>query len=585
MESTILQLEQGSNGTGQGGSFQERSVLTISTRRSACDRCRTRKLRCARLPGSEFFTQCGGGGSLPPCERCLKAGVDCLYTIRTRRTHPWCCGYERQVFKASATLPYIFQLPLEGTFGSGAVGQVYHESRSRWHFGPHMPASQGEGHPAITPAPRPDAGPDHGSTERGNNFQWPMTTEFSAVDLSAVYGDFASMATADHSLGIPQSFSAKQWQEYTLTMAEAIGLDSSNHKTDSGLPAVGSNILNATQIPVAALPSGTREECLRRLTELTSQLIVSFSFTEDRRPVDFEDFLAYSPRGKGRAAEVNNISETSKNMVGMLLERSQVFLDTLERLKSLERPRNGDQTSCSPSASSESDFSFIDSPALTTSSSYEASSMPYLHNGDRDNEVEMEDVSKVQEPPRHTNKQKAPVATSVLSPHLNKYFSMPTTFTIISCYMWLFRGYEAIFAAIHKALVAQNNQANEEIQESTNHLNSKGKKTETPILPDVNPGGVDLNCHPHLQIEMLIHVSCQMLQRIEAALGIDPTTSREGGGTTLQNPTTHDGVLNVSAAPALLQTFFHGYTDHKSARLSLDSGILKSILDNLRGSH
>ncbi|KAI6354486.1 hypothetical protein MCOR25_008575 [Pyricularia grisea] len=188
-----------------------------------------------------------------------------------------------------------------------------------------------------------------------------------------------------------------------------------------------------------------------------------------------------------------------------------------------------------------------------------------------------------------------PMTPSMLSPHLNKYFSLPTTFTIISCYMWLFRGYEAVFAAIHNALVVQNNQARGGMQENrTDQLNSKGKKPDLVIFPDIKIGGIDLDCHPHVQIEMLIHVSCQMLQRIEAALGIDPTTSRDGT-TTLQNLPAgagRDGMLNVTAAPALLQTFLHGggfdscsVGDKvpKSARMSLDSGILQSILENLRG--
>lgn len=158
--------------------------------------------------------------------------------------------------------------------------------------------------------------------------------------------------------------------------------------------------------------------------------------------------------------------------------------------------------------------------------------------------------------------------------------------------MWLFRGYEAVFAAIHNALLTQNYQRHQCTPESSGSSSSSstnprhgGKGMGPVILPDINIGGFGLNCHPHLQIEMLIHVSCQMLQRIEAVLGIDPA-SRES--CTLAEAQ-QNGVLNLTSAPTLLHTFLHGANrggggeGPNSARLSLVRGIVKSIRHTLRG--
>lgn len=615
MDSSVLHLDQISHGSGQNNYIQERGTLAINSRRSACDRCRARKLRCARLPSIEFFTSCGGSGGLPACERCVKAGAECLYTVRRRRAPPWWCGYERQVFKASATFPYGCNLPLDATFGPEAAGKLYNESRMRWQFGAPMPPPPGEGYASVPAVPKPHAGLDHGSIEHSNSFQWPAMTGLSTPDLSAVHGNFQSIASAnvaaseqsnsghsmpgainDHAFGISPLFSSRQWQEYPPTNSEAFAVNSSNHGSDCGGPVVGPNmpnpnIANVTQAPAAARRPRTRQECLLQLAKLTSQLIVCFSFTEDGSSVELADLLGCLPRSETGSAEVNSVSEAGRSTVGILLESSQSFLDTLDRLKSLEAQVKDDQTSRSSSASPDSDYSFINSPALTMSSSCEGLPMPYIQNGERDDQRDMEDLSKRQEP--HQPNRKRVSTPLMLSPHLNKYFSLPTTFTIISCYMWLFRGYEAVFAAIYNALLVQNNQPDRGMQESPNQLSSKGNKTD---IPDINIAGVDPSCHPHLQIEMLITLSCQMLQRIEAALGIHPTTSWDGGAA-LQNPGlgTHDGgVLNAPAAPALLRTFLYGDAQSRivgdeggpqSARLSLDSGILQSILDNLRCRH
>ncbi|KAL5340286.1 hypothetical protein BJX70DRAFT_128690 [Aspergillus crustosus] len=58
--------------------------------RQSCDRCRQQKVRCIR---DEAQAQRGASypdrASLAPCERCSKAGVDCIYS---------CMCFSRPVF-------------------------------------------------------------------------------------------------------------------------------------------------------------------------------------------------------------------------------------------------------------------------------------------------------------------------------------------------------------------------------------------------------------------------------------------------------------------------------------------------------
>ncbi|GJC80290.1 cytochalasin cluster regulator ccsR [Colletotrichum liriopes] len=409
-----------------------------------------------------------------------------------------------------------------------------------------------------------------------------MTSDSSSADLFAIGGDFPAMASggvdagvksnlgrsipyviSDHDHGLPASFSSlSHWPECDLSLTNIFGQDPGDH-------------IGSTKTSAPVVESNNNSKATRGLTE--------------DHAVELEDLLAYSPCGKTRAAEAHEEPETGKNMVGVLLESSQVFLDTLQRFKGLQTSRQEKQSSCSPPSS---EYSYIDSPDemevfsnKDTADTHESLPTTHRRTENEDSGDGTDDLLKSPEALRCSNQTTA-MAPSMLSPQQSGFFSMPTTFTIISCYMWLFRGYEAVFAAIHNALLTQKIQRHQWIQESTNKRH--GKEMGPAILPDINMGGFGLKCHPHLQIEMLIHVSCQMLQRIESVLGIDPT-SRESCALQTTLTETQNGVLNLTSAPTLLHRFLHG-TDSgsdgegpNSARLSLVHGIVKSIRHTLRG--
>ncbi|TDZ24971.1 Cytochalasin cluster regulator ccsR [Colletotrichum orbiculare MAFF 240422] len=710
----IVHGSSSSNSNGNGNSHGNGSGS--GSRRSACDRCRAHKLRCVRPAGFDFLSGEAGGG-LPACERCVKAGTECLHTVRTRQASMRSSsGYERRGSTGSVSPPMACQRPVDDDVPPGPGAHLYrgNSPRSLFHSSSNnnnnnsnnsnnsssssntMPSSQ---HPGDG---QQDTGRpvQHGRPQlarKQDDFHQLMGFNAPAGTLSAMCAEFPSMMSAgigagvkarsmssfelgdddhhDHVLPTPRS-AVGHWPESDLGLTSMFGQAAASDD------AAGPSKPPPPPPPPLAMeqPSGrhhpksprrptstyrrceTKDECLRQLTELTARLLDCFSRTEDQA-VELEDILAYAPCSHGRGDDDDHHPDhgSEKNVIGVLLESSQVFLDTLESLRSLQAQRQDRdrQRSCSPPTSTASEYSYVDTPdamdvfsnegtaAAATTTTHESMA---ASNG-REDEDDMDDLLPSPTLCRTTQQQQQQQAAacssySLLSPQPGEFFSMPTTFTIISCYMWLFRGYEAVFAAIDNALLAQqflqddacqeqqqghgtgqNSSSNTPSSRTGNAVareaiitaNNKKKKTRVSgpsILPDINIGGFGLDCHPHLQIEMLIHVSCQMLQRIEGVLGVGPSGGgewrrrRRGGRcsahsagpspareattvtTTVAMATSamaqDGGGLDLGGAPALLASFLHGAgggdgEGPSSARFSLVRGVVRSIRHKLGG--
>ncbi|KAK2037447.1 hypothetical protein LZ31DRAFT_546887 [Colletotrichum somersetense] len=148
----------------------------------------------------------------------------------------------------------------------------------------------------------------------------------------------------------------------------------------------------------------------------------------------------------------------AKNIIGMLLERSQLFLETLEHLESSPPPQDEQQQPYSPS---NSEYSYVDSPDevdFLSSESAAGTHTPFpasvMHENANDNDHMAANFprAKNHQPPRLP----ASAATTFSSCHrVHGSFSLPATFTIMTCYMWLSQGYEVVFAAIQDSLLLQ----------------------------------------------------------------------------------------------------------------------------------
>nr|XP_036576980.1 C6 finger domain-containing protein [Colletotrichum truncatum]KAF6783834.1 C6 finger domain-containing protein [Colletotrichum truncatum] len=404
----------------------------------------------------------------------------------------------------------------------------------------------------------------------------------SEVDLAHLFGHSASTSTS------PKSFKAVTG---TCTTANGGGDASRSSKSPQ--------------------PSSSKDECLQRLSQLSSKLLVCFSKTENRH-VALEDILAYpSPEMSCNAHDGDDQGlHTAKNIIGELLESSQVFLETLEQLKSLEASQQEPQHPYSPSSS---EYLYLDSPDEADFLSKE-SSTPFPafapRNSDNDNSHEMATKLSSDKTSRYPCKSANAFSTNVC-------FSMPTIFTIVTCYMWLFQGYEVVFSAIQESLLLQKQtqedqqrkeQQRQQCDISSYHYVQKRRQassSSTPVsrtgktgpgalcptvLPNIQFGGFGLDGHPNLQIEMLIHVSSQMLQKIENIMGFDTATAQNHPPPPPPSPCREHGLLDLGCAPTQLYAYLHGARhgaaeSPSSGRSALVKDMVKTIRQILSSSH
>ncbi|TLS27820.1 hypothetical protein PpBr36_02046 [Pyricularia pennisetigena] len=93
---------------------------------------------------------------------------------------------------------------------------------------------------------------------------------------------------------------------------------------------------------------------------------------------------------------------------------------------------------------------------------------------------------------------------------------MPTTLTILTCYTWLLKGYELVLSGIHELLSSQDR--------------LQGLQSLPAIVHGVRIGGFGMDDHPDMQIEVVIHVGWQLMQRIEGVLGVQVVSEMGKGG-------------------------------------------------------
>ena len=92
------------------------------------------------------------------------------------------------------------------------------------------------------------------------------------------------------------------------------------------------------------------------------------------------------------------------------------------------------------------------------------------------------------------------IAAISQSSHAPTPVDMPVTLMILTCYITPLHTYETIFAKIQESLFSQERFSKRDIP---------------PLLPGLHIGGFHLNNHKDLQIDILIHLSCSMLERVK----------------------------------------------------------------------
>ncbi|KAI1352962.1 hypothetical protein F5Y01DRAFT_278294 [Xylaria sp. FL0043] len=467
----------------------------VSPRRSACDRCRSHKLRCVRLgPNQNATSATGNPDSLMPCQRCLKAGTECVATAHlsgkpTGENHP---VHHISTAPGHSASPYQQRTP--GTdrplkdFAIDISPQSNPQAKRRKNSGP-RPGKDASPPWAPTPMVTPPAS-DKARSSHAPSFDMDKigleSREFGP--LSSLLHDSTGAST--HMLHYPP----------------AEPLVSSSYFGASANIMVGQNLREQPM----DLSGPTTDDCLHRLSQLSSNLLMDFGKASSSNMGDPVAFL--SLHGGASTWHPDGANYLS-NTVSKLFESLQVFLDTVERL------RPNPTISSSASECSYSD-QWDESEFVSTTDDGQL-----YHNTITVDQIHV---------PSDTNHGAAESASSHASEN-SKPFDMPATLTILTCYTWLLKGYEMVLTGIKETLAS--------------HDRLQGLKSLPPIFHGPGIGCLSLEDHPDMQIEIVIHIGSQLLHRIEGVLGIHVVSE---GRDIQDGHADRRGILDTNSAAALL---------------------------------
>ncbi|KAE8373293.1 hypothetical protein BDV26DRAFT_297072 [Aspergillus bertholletiae] len=499
-----------------------------SSRRSACDRCRGQKLRCVRStnPDSNGSASHDETISLEPCERCLKAGAECINSLPRHR----------KFIRA----PRERNRPPFSSPPSADKAPAYHQ-----HYLPRLSATPrrsltgqlepsvilGGEHPSKKRIGEQNALLHHGgrvtqnALDASSSFPFDAGNDQSSGDSSNTpFIDLLGSATGAIAGGNEFDLDAR------LNSAapgdpgkDPLSRPSSHHTTSEEavppLPALTADSIAETSIP-------PREDSLHRLSQLSSSLVKNLARTS---AVNLADTLSYMSHLDSSTVRPTGAQAASpKNTIGVVMDHSQTFLDILRRLKQQIMPYP-------PMSSAESQCSY---------SEY-WDDHPFLMAADGDGQVIPDATTQAR--PLAMDTHQAQGASSLFSSSDSSAATppvpvdMPTTLTILTCYTWLLQLYDAIFAQIYEALAQEG----------------LSTKCMPAILPGLHIGGFPLDDHRDLQMEVLLKLSMEMLERIEEVLGIGVISQRTNlSSQSMAAFLPARGILDAAPASAVLDIMF-----------------------------
>ncbi|RYP65275.1 hypothetical protein DL771_008387 [Monosporascus sp. 5C6A] len=250
------------------------------------------------------------------------------------------------------------------------------------------------------------------------------------------------------------------------------------------------------------LSGSTTDECLHRLSQLSSKLLMDFGKASSSNIGDMMPFPSLPTGTPTWHQDATSGAATSylSSTVSKLFESLQVFLETVERLRPC--PNSSAASECSYSEQwDEPEFVHIHGSSDTHQSLAESASAP--------------------------------------PPDAPRPFDMPATLTILTCYIWLLKGYEMVLSGIQETLASQDR--------------LHGLKSLPSIFHGPGIGSFALEEHPDMQIEIVIHIGSQLLHRIEGVLGIHVVSERRS---IQDHQADGNEILDTNSAAALLDIWF-----------------------------
>ncbi|GAP90887.2 putative C6 finger domain-containing protein [Rosellinia necatrix] len=282
----------------------------------------------------------------------------------------------------------------------------------------------------------------------------------------------------------------------------------------------------------------SREDDLHRLSELNSRIVRDFKGVNSIATADIISTLTRCELGSQACAVGPPVP---KSPIGRVLESSQLFLELLQGLKPDQNQYA--ESECSYSEfQDENDFSHL--PRLTP-----------------DGQAFADMTTRDSTTHRHDN-----VTAMLQSSNCLASVDMPMTLIILTCYTLLLQTYETIFSRIHESLFSRERLS---------------RQLVPPVLPGLHIGGFYLNKHQDLQMDILISLSCRMLERIEEELGINVIS--ESQDHTSDYMSKKRGLLEASYASAILEVMFKQKgLGHSQSYRGRRIAMVKETMENIR---
>jgi Fungal Zn(2)-Cys(6) binuclear cluster domain len=467
----------------QGPTPRQRSEES-SSRRYACDRCRAHKLRCERD---------GGAGVLQPCRRCIKARVRCT-TGRALRT-----GRPSQVSK-------VTRAPQSSSTQTSAGGPALSIHSDVQNSVSHLSPSDPNGLNAFVYS---------GSS--------PGLDEFAsdALDIDSAFctnrtGGGANEDLVSCDLGGPTWSPVRNaiWQPNSIAGHGTSGQldDFVDFSIDPQLPCPSLESASGGQTGTsdaksAAPNNDIREECLRKLADLHAGLLRDLNFIKNCKKANESD--CSGPTSRNSTDEANEDAKNYTHPIGSILNSCEKFIEILQYFAR------------SPSRHSTSWPSY--SPFDSASTRCEPdNSLAYPNDAASSSLTFSTPSSSRKGPSTDWSMSSFDFGCSTTSSTGMLQCDVPTTFSILTCYVCVVRIFRIIFSCIYSSL-----------------LSAPASQARLPSLfPGLQLHGFQLETHLNLQIQILVHVSDKMLSKIDRMLGIQDGRGRGDGGILEQTTST-----------------------------------------------
>lgn len=454
-----------------------------SSRRSACDRCRAHKLRCERDDSARM---------LQPCRRCTRAHVRCT-TGRSLRT-----GRPSHVSAVTSQ-------PQSSSTQTSAVAPALsiHSDVQNSTF--HLSPSDPNGLNAFDYS---------GSSLDSSEFA-------DAIDLSVAFGTDRTNNSGNEDVVLcdlgsstysPLRNAILQPNSMVRHGAPSQLDDSVDFRVDSQIPcpsleSASGGQTGARELESATLKHDLREECLGKLADLHASLLRDLNFIKACRKEN--DGGCSEPKSPTSTDEINEAGKNYTHPIGSVLNSCEKFVEILQYFApspfhhSTSWPSRRPSDSASTRLGRDNSLAYPNdhaSSSLTFSTSNSSKKGP-----SPDWSMSSFDIGGFTTP-----------STGLLQ------CDVPTTFSILTCYVCVVRIFRIIFSCIYSSL-----------------LSAPGSQAALrPLFPGLQLQGFQLETHLNLQIQILVHVSDNMLSKIDRMLGMQEESGRGGAGILEQTTST-----------------------------------------------